>query len=115
MAHNEYYQYEQGTVNGNIAMSVKVFDDITKKTVEEMKNVSLDTSKGIQIPGTKAVVSCSIKENVVYINIHVRLKYGVNVAKETKQIQENIATAIKEMTGVSVNHINVEVDGIDFD
>ncbi len=115
MAHNEYYQYEQGTVNGNILVNVKVFDDITKNTVHEMKNVSLDTSKGIQIPGTKTVVSCSIKENVVYVNIHVRLKYGINVAKETMLIQERISTAIYEMTGVRVNHINVEVDGIDFD
>ena len=54
MAHNEYYIFNQKSVNGQIMMSVQVFDEITKKTVSEIKNVSLDTSKGIQIPGTKA-------------------------------------------------------------
>lgn len=115
MAHNEYYTFDQGSVNGKISMNVRVFDEITKKTVNEMKNVSLDTSKGIQIPGTKAVVACSIKENEVYINIHIRLKYGVNIAKTTKEIQQKIATSIKQMTDVSVNHINIEVDNIEFE
>ncbi|MEG0592149.1 MAG: Asp23/Gls24 family envelope stress response protein [Coprobacillus sp.] len=115
MAHNEYYTFDQGSVNGQIMMNVQVFDEITKKTVSEIKNVSLDTSKGIQIPGTKAVVSCSIKNNEINVKIHVRLKYGVNVSKITKEIQEKIATAIKQMTGVSVKQIDIEVDNIDFE
>lgn len=115
MAHTDYYTFSKGSVNGNILMNVQVFDVITKKTVSEMKNVSLDTSKGIQIPGTKAVVSCSIKDNDVYVNIHVRIKYGVNVSKITKEIQEKIATSIKQMTGVTVRHINIVVDNIDFE
>ncbi|MEG0275500.1 MAG: Asp23/Gls24 family envelope stress response protein [Coprobacillus sp.] len=115
MAHTEYYTFDQGSVNGLIMMNVQVFDEITKKTVSEIKNVSLDASKGIQIPGTKAVVSCSIKDNEISINIHVRIKYGVNVSKTTKEIQEKIASAIKQMTGVKVKQINIEVDNIDFE
>lgn len=115
MAHNEYYTFDQGSVNGNILMNVQVFDQITKITVGEMKNVSLDTSKGMQIPGTKGVVACSIKDNEVSISIHVRLKYGINVSKATKEIQEKISTSIKQMTGVAVKNIDIEVDNIDFE
>lgn len=115
MAHNEYYTYTQGRVNGEILMNVQVFDEITKRTVNEMKNVSLDTSKGIQIPGTKKVVNCTIKDNEVYICIHVRIKYGVNISSITKEIQEKIAVAVKQMTDVDVKHINIEVDNIEFD
>ena len=115
MAHNEYYTFDQGTVNGKVLMNIRVFDDIVKKTVNEMKYVSLDTSKGIAAPGTKSVVSCSIKDNEVYICIHVRLKYGVNVSKITKDIQEKIATAVKQMTDVEIKHIDIEVDNIDFE
>lgn len=115
MAHNEYYTFEQGTINGQISMNVQVFDEITKKVVNEMEDVSLDTTKGFQVPGTKKVVSCSIKENEIYINIHIRLKYGVNVSKMTKEIQEKIAFTILELTGVEVKHINIEVDNIDFE
>ena len=89
MAHNEYYTYTQGRVNGKILMNVQVFDEITKRTVNEMRNVSLDTSKGIQIPGTKKVVNCTIKDNEVYICIHVRIKYGVNISSITKEISND--------------------------
>lgn len=115
MAQNEYYTFHQGHINGKILMNVHVFDEITKKTIEKMKDVSLDTSKGIQIPGTKSVVSCSIDDNEVFINIHVRLKYGVNVSKITKEIQQKISNEIKEMTSVEVKHIDIKVDNIDFD
>lgn len=114
MAHNEYYTFSQGSINGKILMNVKVFDEIVKKVVNDMENVSLDTSKGFQISGTKTVVSCTIKDNDVFICIHVRLKYGVNISKITKEIQEKIASSIKEMTTVNVKHIDIEVDNIDF-
>lgn len=115
MAHTDYYTFEQGSVNGKIMMNVQVFDMITKKTVSGIKNVSIDTSKGFSIPGTKAVVSCSIKDNEVFVNIHVRIKYGVSISKTTKEIQEKIALAIKEMTDVTVKHINIVVDDVDFE
>ncbi len=115
MAHNEYYTYDQGFVNGQISMNVCVFDTIVKETVKKLEKVNLDTSKGFSLAGTKTMVSCSIKDNDVYIEIHVRIQYGVNVSKTTKEIQKNISTAICEMTGVEVNHINIIVDDIDFD
>lgn len=115
MAHNEYYTYDQGSVNGQISMNVCVFDTIVKETVSKMENVRLDTSKGFTLAGTKAFVSCSIKDNEIYIETHVRIKYGVKISKTTQQMQEKIYLAIKEMTGVNVKHINIIVDEIDFD
>jgi uncharacterized alkaline shock family protein YloU len=115
MAHNEYYTFNQGSVNGQVLMNVQVFDIIVKETVSKMNNVDLDASKGFSIPGTKAHVSCSIKENEVYIEIHVKIKYGVKVSQISKEIQEKIAAAILEMTGVKVNCINIIVDEIDFE
>ena len=115
MAQNEYYTFDQGSVNGQISMNVRVFDIIVKETVTKMENVRLDTSKGFSLSGTKAVVSCSIKENDVFIEIHVKIKYGVKVSDLTKKIQENISNAIKELTGVTVKHIDIIVDDIDFE
>ena len=60
-------------------------------------------------------MNCTIKDNEVYIWIHVRIKYGVNISSITKEIQEKIAVAIKQMTDVDVQHINIEVDNIEFD
>lgn len=113
MAQN-YYTYDQGSVNGQVAMNVYVFDVIVKETVSKMDNVRLDTSKGFTFQGTKSHVSCSIDDNEVFIEIHVIIKYGMKVSVLTKMIQENIQTAIKELTGVNVKHIDIVVDGIDF-
>jgi uncharacterized alkaline shock family protein YloU len=115
MAHNEYYTFNQGAVNGEVSMNVHVFDTIVKETVSKMENVDLDASKGFSIPGTKAHVSCSIKDNEVFIEIHVKIKYGVKVSKTSQEIQEKICSAILEMTGVKVNCINVIVDEIIFE
>ena len=67
MANNAYYSFDQGSVNGKILMSASVFDEIVKKCVSEMDNVYLDSTKGFQISGTKAIVSCSIIDNEVYV------------------------------------------------
>ena len=45
----------------------------------------------------------------------VVIKYGVNISSITKEIQEKIAVAVKQMTDVDVQHINIEVDNIEFD
>ena len=34
MAHNEYYTFDQGSVNGKVSMNIRVFDEIVKKTFE---------------------------------------------------------------------------------
>lgn len=113
MAQN-YYTYDQGSVNGLVAMNVYVFDVIVKETVSKMDNVRLDTSKGFTLQGTKSHVSCSIKDNEVFIEIHVRIKYGVKISSVTQLLQENIQTTIKQLTGVNVKHIDIIVDDIDF-
>ena len=82
MAQNNYYTFKQNSINGNILMNAQVFDEIVKKTVKQLDGVSLDTSIGIQIPGTKALVTCSIKDNVVYIRISVSIKYGFNISTD---------------------------------
>lgn len=115
MAQNNYYTFKQNSINGNILMNAQVFDEIVKKTVKQLDGVSLDASKGIQIPGTKALATCTIKDNVVYIRLSVSIKYGVNISKKTKEVQEAIATNIKDLTDVDVNHIDIEVESIDFE
>lgn len=114
MARNEYYTYKESPINGDIMMSVQVFDVITKQIVAEDKDVKLDTSKGLSVPGTKNLVNCTIKDNEVYITIHVRIKYGTNVTAKTKELQKKIASGIKEMAAVSVKSVDVVVEAIDF-
>ncbi len=63
MAHNEYYTYKESPINGDIMMSVQVFDIIAKEVINEDKDVSLDTSKGFSINGSKRLVNARIDDN----------------------------------------------------
>ncbi|MBO6047732.1 MAG: Asp23/Gls24 family envelope stress response protein [Erysipelotrichaceae bacterium] len=115
MAHNtEYYTYEGTPINGNLMMNVQVFDIIIKRVVTEAENVSLDTSKGFSMSGSKNLVNCTIRDNEVYITLHLKMKYGTNISAETKFLQKKLADQIKEITNVDVKSIDINVEGIVF-
>ena len=109
MARNEYYTYKDSPINGDIMMSVQVFDIITKQVAAEDKDIKLDT-----LTGTKNLVNCNIKDNEIYITVHVRIKYGTNITAKTKELQKKIASGIKEMAAVTVKSVDVVVEAIDF-
>ena len=110
MARNEYYTYKDSPINGDIMMSVQVFDIITKQVAAEDKDIKLDFS----VTGTKNLVNCTIKDNEIYITVHVRIKYGTNITAKTKELQKKIASGIKEMAAVTVKSVDVVVEAIDF-
>lgn len=114
MAHNEYYTYNQGTINGKILMNVCVFDTIVKEAIKKVDNISLDVTKGFTLTGSDYKVLGSIHNNNVNIKIHIKVKYGTNVSKATKELQKTISNEIKELTGVSPKKINIIVDEIIF-
>ena len=55
-----------------------------------------------------------LKDNEVYITVHVRIKYGTNITAKTKELQKKIASGIKEMAAVTVKSVDVVVEAIDF-
>lgn len=114
MANVEYYTYKESPINGDIMMSVQVFDIITKQVIGEDKDVSLDKTKGFSISGSRDLVNCRIVDNDVYITVHLKVKYGVNVSQKTKDIQQRIASSIKELTNVSVKSVDIVVVNIEF-
>ena len=114
MAHNEYYTYKESPINSDIMMSIQVFDIIAKEVVSEDKDVSLDTSKGFSINGSKHLVNASIDDNNVTITLHIKVKYGVKVTHKVKELQKAIATAVKDMCNVDVKSIDINVESIEF-
>ena len=80
MARNEYYTYKDSPINGDIMMSVQVFDIITKQVAAEDKDIKLDTSKGFSVTGTKNLVNCTIKDNEVYITTIPNLSLKEDIA-----------------------------------
>ena len=114
MAKNEYYTYKESPINGDIMMSIQVFDIIAKQVIAEDKDVSLDASKGFAMPGTKKLVNCQIENNEISITLHIKVKYGIKVTKKTKELQRMIANTVKDMANVAVKSVDICVESIDF-
>lgn len=48
----------------------------------------------------------------VLVDIHIRVKYGLNVAQIVKSIKNKVNWAIKDNTGIFADEINVFVDNV---
>lgn len=62
-----------------------------------------NSAKGIKI---------SMGEKTVAIEIQLIVKYGVRITDVASAVQENVKNAVEEMTGLSVEKVDVRVTGI---
>lgn len=55
--------------------------------------------------GVKAVIT----DNEVSLDMNIVMKYGYNIMKTCRQIQEKVATAVESMTGLKVIEVNIRI------
>ena len=65
------------------------------------KEQALDT--GIEVTGDADQIN---------VEIHIMVTYGMNIAAIAASITEKVKYVVKESTGITVNKVNVKVDGI---
>jgi len=57
-------------------------------------------------------VSFKIIKDKLYIELHITVMYGINVASVVKSIQHRIKFAVEDEIEIPVERVNVYVDGI---
>lgn len=115
MAESKYLEYTSNNSLGKAGLSLQVFGLITKIAIEETKDVSLDISASHNFFNFgKGPIICNLDDGHLNIQVEVRIKYGKNVNKTTKNLQNRIAKAISDMTEVKVSSVNVKIVGVDF-
>lgn len=114
MAESKYLEYAGNDGIGQVGLSLQVFGLITKITTEETQDVSLDLSQHNFFNFGKGPIICELNDSRLNIQVEVNIKYGKNVNKTTKNLQNRIAKAISDMTDVKVGSVNVKVVGVDF-
>lgn len=60
-------------------------------------------SKGIKIDRADGVVS---------IDLYIVMDYGVRIPEVSWNVQENVKKRVEYMTGLSVNEVNIHIQGI---
>ena len=114
MSDKEYLMYQGNGGLGNVGLSLQVFGLITQITSQETKDVVLDLPQHGLFSFGKGPIICHLNQDSLDITIEIRIRYGKNVNKTSRNLQNRIADAIKNMTDVSVHSVNVQVVGVAF-
>lgn len=105
--------------NGNVTISAEAFASIATVVAKEVPDiVSISAGLISDIAGkiTKKSSFLPVKVDIVdeniNIEVHTVLKYGSNIPKIAAELQDRIASAVENMTGISVKTVNVVVDNV---
>ncbi len=60
-------------------------------------------------------VKVDVSPNSVGVDLALELKYGYSVIEVSKKVQEKVKTAIENMTGLTVEAVNVRIVGVVMD
>ena len=84
-------------VDGVVSMAGNVTNELMSKMgVKKL-------SKGVKV---------TMSEGFVHVDMMVNMKYGYSIPKVCAQVQERVAAAIRNMTGLEVVEVNLHVVGV---
>ncbi|MCU6719242.1 Asp23/Gls24 family envelope stress response protein [Porcipelethomonas ammoniilytica] len=114
MINNENYM-------GKIIMSDAYLKDLVCRTVSRcfgvagMKSCSfrefiLSDILGRKTKGIGTLIT--EKNNELIVNLHICVTYGTNISAVVKSVKNKVSFALNEYAGVTVQAVNVYIDGI---
>lgn len=108
------------TTQGKTTVSPEVLIAIASLAALEVPGVSrlAPVSGGVNRlfrRGSSDGVRIEAKDNIVYADLFLILKDGVNIREVSRNVQANVARSIHEMVGMEVGEVNVHIEDIDFE
>lgn len=108
---------------GNIKISVEVVSTIAGIATSEIEGVSCMYTSFVggvaQKLGAKKGAAKGVKVDMnsdsVNIDLYVVVDYGVKIPELAWNIQENVKNSVESMTGLTVEKVNIHIEGISFD
>lgn len=107
---------------GNIKISVDVVSKIASIAASEIEGVSGMYSSFVegvaQRLGTKKNASQGVRvdiaDNSAEIDLYLVVMYGVKIPELAWNVQEKVKQSVEEMTGLTVEAVNIHIESIDF-
>lgn len=105
---------------GALKIASDVIATIAAQALTEIKGISLATEAGDNFVD-KLVKKATAKGIRIYfdeetkkadIDVHISILYGLNISEVSWKVQEAVKKNIEMMTDVSINLVNVFVDGV---
>ena len=108
MAENKYITQTQE--NGSVLIAEEVLVNIISVAVSEGEGAELSGKPGINWgKGIKLTID---EDNRVTVKCYVNVDFNQSVVAIAANVQENVATALESMAGVTVQGVNVSVVGV---
>ncbi|MDE6518962.1 MAG: Asp23/Gls24 family envelope stress response protein [Ruminococcus sp.] len=104
------------TISGNIKISEDVIMTVAKLAATDVKGVAGlcgEINKMSKLRNNGAVIISTI-DDVVAIDVKIKVKSGVNVTSVAQEVQTAVKDNVQSMTGVAVARVNVIIGGIVF-
>ncbi len=105
-------------VNGSLQISTDVIAKIAKLAAMEIDGVKdvCAGSTGVKgLLGKVALqkpVSIELSDDVAEITVTVVVRYGSKIPSVCEKIQENVKSAVQNMTSIMVSRVNIVVAGV---
>jgi uncharacterized alkaline shock family protein YloU len=55
-----------------------------------------------------------VEDNNVIVDLYLILESDINIREVSRSVQQTVARAIVEMTGLEVGHVNIHIEDIDY-
>ena len=105
-------------VNGSLQISTDVIGKIAKLAATEIDGV-VDVCAGsagmrsfLGKVNLQKPVSVELLENVAEITVSLTVRYGSQIPAVCEKVQENVKSAIQNMTSITVARVNIVVVGV---
>ena len=108
---------------GNIKIAVDVVATIAGIAANEIEGVAGmcgNLAGGIaEFLGNKKNpakgVKVDMKEDSAVIDLFIIAEYGIRIPELAWEIQENVKNSVESMTGLTIEKVNIHVDGVSFE
>ena len=57
-------------------------------------------------------INVTVSENMLILDFHVIVAYGVSIMAVSNNLIENVKYKVEEFTGLSIEKINIDVEGV---
>lgn len=105
-------------VNGSLQISTDVIGKIAKLAATEIDGV-VDVCAGsagmrsfLDKVNLQKPVSVELLENVAEITVSLTVRYGSQIPAVCEKVQENVKSAVQNMTSITVARVNIVVVGV---
>jgi uncharacterized alkaline shock family protein YloU len=103
---------------GKVTLTPEVLQTIARMAALEVEGVKCmaHIKGGVNnlFKGALEGVRMAVEDNVVLVELYLVLDSNVNIREVSRTVQQTVARAIVEMTGLEVGHVNIHIEDIDY-